>query len=152
MSKLPEKFQPDPESKLPLKKQWEGYVESYKNNSEELQTKRSEIDSIKNRPGIIATRDNPKLVQKWKPVLEKYGITDEYKLKWMAQYCETHIKYEMELQRLGISPISQEILDLAGQTAVDAEFTVINDEVKPSLLKRIIAMIKCMFKIKKRTK
>ena len=34
--------------------------------------------------------DNPKAVTKWKPVLESLGVSDPYRMKWMAEYAEMH--------------------------------------------------------------
>lgn len=103
-----------------------------------------ELEEIKKQPGIIATRDNPKLVEKWKPILEHYGIKDPYKLKWMAQYCETHLKIEAEMRRLGISQISEEVQQLLHPTN-DVEYTEIKDS-KQGIFKRIVKFIKSVFK------
>ena len=34
--------------------------------------------------------DNQKAVAKWKPVLESLGVSDPYRMKWMAEYAEMH--------------------------------------------------------------
>ena len=34
--------------------------------------------------------DNQKAIAKWKPVLESLGVTDQSRMKWMAEYAEMH--------------------------------------------------------------
>jgi len=68
-------------------------------------------------PGTFGTSNNPDLINKWKPMLEAQGITDPYKLAWMADYCENHVKFDKEQAAKGISAISEGVKQLVGADA-----------------------------------
>lgn len=71
--------------------------------------------------GSFGTSNDPALIEKWRPMLEAQGITDPYKLAWLAEYCENHIEVDRENLNNGDKIIGDEIGELLGIEEGDNE-------------------------------
>ncbi len=102
-----------------------------------VEAEEPKVDSVVMHEGFdkpadsFGTSNDPYLIEKWRPMLEAQGITDPYKLAWMADYCENHIKVDRENIAKGKKIIGDGIGELLG---IEEGNTEEMDKVQESLM------------------